>query len=134
MVRGVRHLLHVRNEAMSATHDPIFGCMLWPHVDRDGYGRIGRRLAHRAAYEDAYGAIPDGMEIEHACRVRNCVAPHHLELVTRSDNERLKQWRHRVRKQTCKRGHDLRLTAIVLPTGGRVCRQCNREALNAVSR
>ena len=59
-----------------------------------GYGSVagGRKglseLAHRVAYRFAYGAIPDGMTIDHLCRVKRCVNPAHLEAVTRSENSR----------------------------------------------
>lgn len=56
----------------------------------DGYGRfmVDRtpRLAHRVAFEDANGPIPDGMEIDHMCHNHGCVNPAHLRLATRSLN------------------------------------------------
>ncbi len=103
--------------------DPTFGCWLWTGpVDRDGYGRIGRELAHRAFWKATRGPIPTGMEIEHTCRRRACLR--HLELLTRSQQERRKAWRNRVRIERCPEGHDLRLQAQVTPEGGRVCRAC----------
>lgn len=49
---------------------------------------IGRQfiLGHRYFYEKFKGPIPDGLEIDHLCRVRNCVNPDHLEAVTRAIN------------------------------------------------
>lgn len=35
----------------------------------------------------------------------------------------------RARRTTCPKGHDLKLHGVVTPEGGKVCRQCNREAL-----
>jgi hypothetical protein len=52
-------------------------------------GETGRtRSAHRVAYELTYGPIPKGMTIDHLCRVRRCVNPTHLEVVTLADNIR----------------------------------------------
>lgn len=56
----------------------------------DGYGwlRIGARAhaAHRVTYEHFVGPIPDGLTLDHLCRNRLCVNPHHLEPVTRGEN------------------------------------------------
>ncbi|MET8296397.1 HNH endonuclease signature motif containing protein [Streptomyces sp. NPDC005180] len=66
-------------------------CLLWQgYIDPRGYGRrsvAGRRVpAHRAAYEQAYGAVPKGLVVDHRCRVRACVEPRHLEAVTNHRN------------------------------------------------
>lgn len=45
-------------------------------------------LAHRYAYEQMVGPIPEGLEIDHLCRNRGCVRPDHLEPVTHSENMR----------------------------------------------
>src|SRR5258706_13485898 len=67
------------------------GCLLWAGaVDRYGYGKIGdgsRMLkVHRVAYELFAGAIPDGMDLDHLCRLRHCANVAHLEPVTRRQN------------------------------------------------
>lgn len=55
-----------------------------------GYGkfRIGGKqvLAHRAMYEQEVGPIPDGLVIDHLCRVTICMNPAHLEAVTPAVN------------------------------------------------
>jgi hypothetical protein len=109
--------------------DPIFGCQLATgRRDRDGYAFHGRTRAHIAAWEAEHGPIADGMELDHLCRRRHCQALHHLELVTRAENERRKSWRYRARRASCPAGHDLTANGIVTPEGGRVCRACNRAA------
>ena len=66
------------------------GCWLWTAILTNGYGKFsdGRRVvkAHRWAYEHLAAPIPDGMDIDHLCRVRNCVNPGHLEAVTHQEN------------------------------------------------
>lgn len=42
--------------------------------------------AHRWAYQQFVGPIPDGLELDHKCEVRACWRPDHLEAVTRSEN------------------------------------------------
>ena len=59
----------------------------------NGYGSIRADApsrknlkAHRVAYELKYGAIPDGLVIDHMCRNRSCVNPEHLRPVTKKQN------------------------------------------------
>jgi len=74
--------------------DPITGCWLWTGtVDAGGYARIkvgGRNgtmaSAHRVSYELHVKPIPEGLDIDHLCRVRHCVNPDHMEPVTHRDN------------------------------------------------
>lgn len=64
-------------------------CWLWTGcLDPNGYGKYSGRkftgkssLAHRIAYELVKGAIPEGLTLDHLCKVHNCVNPEHLEPV-----------------------------------------------------
>lgn len=109
------------------------GCWLWiAALNRNGYGlaRFGRvRVAHRVTYELLVGPIPGGLDLDHLCRVRNCVNPSHLEPVTRREN--LRRGEHNYRDAThCQQGHpyagdNLRISPA---DGGlaRICRECAR--------
>lgn len=67
-----------------ATNDRGYG-KSW----RQGTGRHGRGIsAHREAYEDRYGSVPEGLVVDHLCSQPNCVNPGHLEAVTQSVNAR----------------------------------------------
>ena len=67
--------------------EPNCGCWLWTGaLDRGGYGRCGQDKAHRVSYYLFKGDIPEGLDLDHLCRVRSCVNPDHLEPVTRSIN------------------------------------------------
>lgn len=69
------------------------GCWLWSGaMFPNGYpcfsinrGSVG---AHRVAYELANGPIPEGLTIDHLCRVKRCVNPDHLEAVAQGENTR----------------------------------------------
>jgi hypothetical protein len=68
-------------------------CILWDKsISNTGYGhawRNGKSVgAHRAAYEDANGTIPQGLFVLHRCDVKQCVNPDHLYLGTPKDNAR----------------------------------------------
>jgi hypothetical protein len=89
---------------------------------------VGRTKAHIAAWVEAMGPVPEGYELDHTCRNRRCCALHHLEPVTRSENEKRKSWQYRLKRKQCKWGHDLSVNRIVTKFGGITCRACNREA------
>ena len=74
--------------------EPMSGCWLWiAALSPYGYaafsvgGRAGRMVpGHRWSYEHFVGPIPEGLTLDHLCRVRGCVNPWHLEPVTRGEN------------------------------------------------
>jgi hypothetical protein len=78
--------------------EPTSGCWLWlgpMYVHGYGYysesrGTKPRNVtAHVAAWRRYRGAIPDGCDLHHGCRVRLCVNPDHMEIVERATHKRL---------------------------------------------
>lgn len=119
-------------------------CWLWkPLGSLNGYGQFtggGKtRLAHRVAYELSKEPIPKGLTIDHLCRVRNCVNPAHLEVVTRAENlRRAKSWENGASfqrsKTHCSNGHPYSGENLrICKNGKRACRTCAR-AYSAKSR
>ena len=112
-------------------------CWLWNgQRAHDGYGifsvgvppkRYGTG-AHRFAWEYTHGEIPEGMQIDHLCRVRDCVNPDHLEVVTpKVNSERARSFIPPV--EECIRGHAYtEANTYVARDGWRSCKTCRRDA------
>lgn len=96
-------------------------------------GRKTPAFVHRVTYEHFIGPIPDGLVIDHLCRVKACCNPAHLEPVTSRENSLRGMGRNIIawRTNTCRRGHSL-LDAYVGKKGRR-CRVC-RNAQDRLSR
>lgn len=113
------------------------GCWHWlSTLTESGYGLFGESRetggsvlvrAHRYSYEMYVGPIPEGLELDHLCRMRACVNPEHLEVVT----QRVNTLRgigvsaaHAV-KTHCPRNHPYDSENTKIGTNGaRLCRKC----------
>lgn len=118
----------MRNVEKPAGED---GCWLWRGAtNAKGYGVCAMSDgAHRVAYEWMVGPIADGMEVDHLCRNKQCVNPHHLEPVTSSENvRRAKEHGPFALRRYCRRGHALTdKSSWVSPSRGSVmCRACRQ--------
>lgn len=126
--------------------DEETGCWLWLSDAqlRAGYGRFyfdGRRhQAHRFVYELLVGSVPEGMELDHLCRIRRCVNPAHLEPVTGRVNilRGVSPSAVNAAKSHCSRGHELTgdnlVASFLQQTGGRRCRICDNERMRSAYR
>lgn len=103
---------------------------------KHGYGQVtdrGTKPAHRFVWELHRGPIPEGLVIDHLCRVRECVNPDHLEPVPPRENAHrgmapnIITWRTGI----CQRGHEMngRNLITIVRKDGRVQHQC-RECWN----
>lgn len=110
--------------------EPMTGCFLWTgSVNGSGYGQFWlgkRRDAHRVAYELYKGPVPDGLELDHLCRVRCCVNPDHLEPVTKKTNclRGTSFAAQNAKKTHCPRGHAYDARNTTYSGGSRFCRAC----------
>lgn len=105
-------------------------CWLWTGTTNPaGYGQLSRRrpgpsvLAHRFIYEWLVGPIPEGLELDHLCRVHSCVRPDHLEPVTHAENMR-RSLAYRTHKTHCPQGHPYDEANTYVYRGRRNCRAC----------
>ncbi len=72
------------------------------------------------------GPIPEGLELDHLCRVRHCVNPDHLEAVTHRENIRRGLGGPR---SHCINGHEFTPENTSLKRGWQACRACSREKM-----
>ena len=115
---------------------PVTACHIWTGSrDRYGYGRInlgGRMgLAHRCALILGGRELDPELEVDHLCRVRECVNPEHLDLVTRRVNWERGNSPSRINrdKTECIHGHPLTGSNVYWEGHTRHCQTC-RAASN----
>ena len=110
---------------------PFSGCWIWlGSIAKNGYGKIGAKLAHRVSFIKKHGGIPEGLQIDHLCRTRCCVNPDHLEAVTQKENIlRSNSWSAKNAKKThCDNGHEYtESNTITRVNGWRLCGICDAE-------
>ena len=114
--------------------EPNTGCWLWTAAIARGYGVFwfeGRQgPAHRYAYERWAGPIPDGLQLDHLCRVRNCVNPNHLEPVTCRENLLRGETFNATNaaRTHCPQGHEYDEKNTYVWRSQRHCRPCRADA------
>lgn len=122
-----KHSIQVRIARILKLVQKTDGCWLWlGYRNKDGYAIYSGRSAHRTLYTWLRGPIPDGLQLDHLCRVRHCVNPDHLEPVTCLTNVRRGA---QATKTHCANGHLLsgdNLYTRPSHPGRRECRACRR--------
>ena len=114
-------------------------CWHWTGaVNSGGYGCFwdGNKfvVAHRFAYEILIGPIAAGFTLDHLCRVRPCVNPTHLDVVTLRVNTLRGDTivTHNMQKTHCVHGHPFDLfNTYFRRDGARACRQCRSQRQKA---
>jgi hypothetical protein len=103
-----RFLFHAHVEHASEFVDTACWRYQGGSRDDDGYVQMNvgggkMRRVHRVGYELFRGRIPEGLELDHICEVKDCANPWHLRPVTPSENKRA--WMDR--RGVCRNGHDI---------------------------
>ena len=128
----------VNKSGLAPAYRPDLGpCWIWTaSVNAKGYGIMGAKngstLAHVISYNIHLGNVPGGMQIDHLCRIRNCVNPNHMEVVTPrvNVNRGYGPTAIHARKTHCPKGHPYSGENLYLTPGGRSrhCRECVRQS------
>jgi hypothetical protein len=113
-------------------------CWLWRGAfNTGGYGVLKMdkrmRIAHRVSWELLVGPIPDGLTIDHLCKVRACINPAHLEPVTSGENALRGDGpcAQNARLEFCIRGHPFTKTYVRKGHAKRACRICINASAKA---
>lgn len=122
------------NLAWSLAQLPTDQCVIWPGGIRgQGYGMAYTQdkahkpiNAHNLVYKVAVGPIPEGLVLDHLCRVRKCVNPTHMEPVTPIEN--YNRGLKVALKTHCKHGHEFTRENTYAAKRQRHCRTCMRES------
>lgn len=109
------------------------GCLTFGGCFQHGYGIacIGgaRFRAHRRAWEEVNGPIPDGLTVDHVCRNTRCIEVSHLRLLTLSENTKCSARAEKARAKThCPAGHEYRGENVYVDKrGARHCYACTKD-------
>lgn len=114
--------------------EPNTGCWLWGGAisgrpgNQYGHVRWAGKVSriHRVVYEMLIGPIPEGLDIDHLCRVGICCNPQHLEPVTTKINYARGVGHPNRYKTHCKQGHEFTPENTYTFRRMRHCRICNR--------
>lgn len=126
----------IRSGPMPDFRPELGPCLIFTGAtNTGGYGqfRFNQRngYAHRYAWERVNGPIPDGMTIDHLCRVRRCVNVDHLEVVDGITN----YLRGVEARNCCPNGHAYTEDNTVRHRNGvRRCRICQKRQHEAQKR
>lgn len=125
---------------------PITSCWLWGGAPRNskGYGGYCIQLkpakitlpAHKVAWQALHGPVPDGLVLDHLCRMTCCVNPEHLRVVTHAVNilaSPITLASICAAVTCCPFGHEYspENTYILPGSGSRACRQCATDRRHA---
>lgn len=109
-------------------------CWLWIGKIDDGYGRFcfGNKyyLVHRMSFAVLKDKLGENTQVDHLCKVRNCLNPDHLEEVTSKENTRRGlSKKFNTDPNKCAYGHDYDIEKPGKAEGSiyKICSTCNHR-------
>ena len=128
--------LNAREVILYYAREDSNGCWRWcASINKSGYSQVwfeGKLVGtHRLSYEAFVGSIDSDKEIDHICRVRDCVSPFHLRQLTPKENTLCGFGISAInaKKTHCLRGHKYdEVNTYWDKSGHRYCLACNRVA------
>jgi len=106
-------------------------CWLWMGKIDDGYGRFHTAgkyyLVHRMSFVVLKQKLQENTQVDHLCKVRNCLNPDHLDEVTSKENTRRGLAKiYNTDPNKCPYGHDYDGEIAGKAEGSiyKVCRKC----------
>lgn len=122
---------------LKVSWDELEKCWPWKAaLNACGYGILGHNgrtwLAHKLMWHWLRYPVPQGHELDHTCRVRACVNPNHLRVVTHKDNMKVGA---KALKTHCPAGHPYAGDNLLIDkhSGGRRCKICRVSKLRAAN-
>ena len=115
-----------------------WGCWQWLGAHSNGRPTVhykGRtRYAYSAAYEERFGPVPVGMELDHTCYNKWCWNPNHVQPVTHAQNLQRGNGlpHHNSIKTHCPHGHEYTKENTYDRVNGRWCKACQRNRNEAM--
>lgn len=99
----------------------------YAQVSESSSGHVRMLRGHRVTYEELIGPVPEGMELDHLCRVRACINPSHMEPVTHRENVMRGEGisASAAARTHCPSGHAY-LPGLVSSRGTRYCPTCRK--------
>lgn len=120
------------------------GCYIWiKAIHKTGYvvashrvnGKPGVVYVHKFLWEQKYGKVPLGLELDHTCNIPHCINIEHLEAVTHGENIRRGYVRgtrtpRGINNTKCINGHDYTEANTGVHHGRRECKICVKQRDN----
>lgn len=100
----------------------------YAHLSDRVYSSCCQSTSHRWTYRSLRGPIPDGLTLDHLCRMRSCVNPWHLDPVSMRENilrgDTLAA--RNAAKTHCIHGHEFTPENTGHQKSGKYCMECKR--------